>query len=69
MGVSSDPAGTLGEKRRISGITPLENYLDTPEHLTRAPGVDNLSSGHLYFDPQVALYSGDRIDRNFLSHV
>jgi len=68
MGVGSDPAGTLGEERCIPGVAPLKNDLDTPEHLTRAPGVYNLSICHLHFNAQVALYPSDRIYRYCLSH-
>ncbi len=33
MSVGSDPAGSLGKKRSISGITSLQDKLDTSKHL------------------------------------
>lgn len=68
VGVSSDPAGALGEERCIPGVPSLKNDFYSPEHLTRAPGVNNFPICHLHFDAQVALYSSNRIYSYCLSH-
>jgi hypothetical protein len=69
MDVRSDPAGTLHEMLGVPGIAPLQNHFDAPEHLPGAPGVDDLASGHLDFDPEVTLDTGYRINDNSLSHM
>jgi hypothetical protein len=69
MNVRSDPAGALHEMLGIPRIAPLQNELDAPEHLPGAPGVDDLAAGHFDFNPHVAFDSGDRINRDSLSHM
>jgi hypothetical protein len=68
VGVSSDPAGTLGKQWCIPGIPSLQDNFNTPEHLTGAPGVDDFASRHLHLNAQVALYPCNRIDGDSLSH-
>ena len=62
MGVRSDAAGALDKMVGVPWVSALQNKLDAPEHLARAPGIDNLASGHLDFYPEVAFNSGDVID-------
>jgi hypothetical protein len=69
MDVRSDPAGALHEMLGIARITPLENHFDAPEHLPGAPGIHHFPASHLDFNPQVALDSGYRVDRNSLCHM
>ncbi len=41
MCVSSDAAGALDKMVGVAGVTPLQDKFNTPEHLPRAPGIDN----------------------------
>jgi hypothetical protein len=69
MRVRSDTAGTLHEMMCIPRVASLENEFDAPEHLSRAPCIDNLAAGYLDFYSEVAFYSGDRIDGNLFTHA
>jgi hypothetical protein len=69
MDVGSDPAGALHEMLGVPRITPLKDDFDAAEHLPGAPGVDDFASGHLDFNPKVALDAGYRIDDDSLSHM
>jgi hypothetical protein len=68
MNVRSDAAGALHEMLGIPRIAPLKDDFDAPEHLTGAPGVDDLATGYLDFDSKVALDSGYGINRDSLCH-
>jgi hypothetical protein len=69
MGVRSDAAGALYKMVGVPRVSALQNELDAPEHLARAPGIDNFASGYLDFDSKVTLNSGDRIYCYSLCHV
>jgi hypothetical protein len=69
MGVSSDTARALHKVMRIPGIAPQQNDFDAAKQLTGTPRVDNLASGNLNFDPEVSLYSGNRVYRDSVSHM
>jgi hypothetical protein len=69
MDVRSDPAGSCDEVLRIAWIPPLKDQLDPPKHLPGAPGIDNFSTGHLDFDPEVTFDSGDRINDDSFTHM
>jgi hypothetical protein len=68
MGVRSDAAGTLHKMVGIPGVSALQNELYTPKHLARAPGIHYLAAGHLDFDPEMTLNSGDWVYRYSLCH-
>jgi hypothetical protein len=63
------PQDRCHEMVRITRIAPLENQLDAAEHLARAPGIDDLASGHFHFDAKVAFDSGDWINYNSFTHI
>jgi hypothetical protein len=69
MDVRSNPAGALHEMLGIPRIAPLKNELDAPEHRSGAPGISHFAPGHLNLDLEVALDSGDWINRDSLSHM
>jgi hypothetical protein len=69
MGVRSDATGSLYEMVCVARVASLENQLDAPEHLTRAPRVDDFTAGHFHFDAKVALDSGDRIHYYSFTHI
>jgi hypothetical protein len=69
MGVRSDTTGALHKMVGIPGVSTLQNELNTPKHLARAPGIHHLAAGHLDFNPQMALNSGDWIYRYSLCHM
>jgi hypothetical protein len=68
MNVGTNTARPLDEMLRIPRVTTLQDQFDTAEHLPRAPGVDDFSSGHFHFYAKVALYSGNRINNYTLTH-
>jgi hypothetical protein len=67
--VRSDPTGTLHKVIGVPGITPLKNHLDASEHLSRAPGIDDLTPFDFDFDPHMAFDPGDRIDYDAFTHL
>jgi hypothetical protein len=69
MGVGSDTTGALHEMVRIPRIAPLEDYFDAPEHLPRTPGILDLATLDLNFDPEVAFYSRNRIYDDSFCHI
>jgi hypothetical protein len=68
MHVSTDTTRALDEMMGIPGVPPLKDDFDAPEHLSRAPRIDNLASGHFHLDAKVALYSGNRINNYAFAH-
>jgi hypothetical protein len=68
MGVRSDPAGALHKMVRIPGIAALQYQLDTTEHLSGTPGVNDFTAFNFDLDTQVAFDSCNRINYNTLSH-
>jgi len=70
MGVRSDPAGPLNKMMGVLGVAAEQNQLDTPEHLSGAPGVGDLAARNFYFNPKVTLDPGDRINGDsFFCHM
>ena len=69
MCVRSDAAGALYKMVGIPRVSALQDDLNAPKHLSRAPGVDNLATGHFDFDSKVALNSGNWIYRYSLCHM
>jgi hypothetical protein len=65
----SNPAGSLDKMLRIPRISPLKNELNSPEHLSRTPGIDNFTSFNLNLDAKVTFYPGNRIDCYSFSHM
>jgi hypothetical protein len=68
MNHRSDASRALTEEWGITGITSLQDKLNTSEHLPRAPGINHFTSSHLHLNPQVAFYPSNRIYHYFLSH-
>jgi hypothetical protein len=68
MGVSSDPAGSLNKKWGISWVTPSQDDLNSPEHLSRTPGIDNLAAFNFHLDPQMTFNPCNRINHHSLAH-
>ena len=69
MGVRSDPAGSLHKMMGVPRISAQQYQLDSPEHLPRTPGINNLAAGQLYLDAQMAFDSCDRINGDSLRHI
>ena len=69
MDVRSDAAGSRDKMLGVAWITPLEDHLNPPEHLPGTPGIDDLASGHLDFDPKVTFDSGDWINDDSFTHM
>jgi hypothetical protein len=69
MGVRSDAARALYKMVGIPGIPALQNELDAPKHLARAPGIHHLAAGHLDFNPEMTLNSGYGVYRYSLCHM
>jgi hypothetical protein len=68
MGVGSDTAGALHKMVSIPGIPALQNELNTPEHLPRAPGIYDLAAGHLDLNAEMTFNSRDWIYGYSLCH-
>ncbi len=63
----TDAADALGDRRRVEGIAADQQRLESPKHLSLAPGLDDPALLHPRIDTQMPFDPGQRIDNN-LAH-
>jgi hypothetical protein len=59
----------LDEMVCIAGVAALQNHFDAAKHLPGTPRIDDLATLNFHLNAKVALYSGNRVNRDSFTHM